>query len=203
MLETLESQNGTQGGENPSVTKPISREANAAFIAAFLEGEGTIHAGVEDRSKRNLGPMLRLAVRLTNNNYLLLNKGAQILLDEQIPFCWTLDPRDGLKGKACANIHIAGKKRIKKFLEFVLPHMSSKKRQAELMLDLINYRESLVLSSKRDTRGELMSDPKIVELIKEIKTEKHNYPSVINFSRQPNQLLIQINPSTTTRSSTV
>ena len=198
MLETLENSESTHGRENLLANKSTSREVGIAYVAGLVDGEGSIQAGVEDRTNKNLGPMLRICVQIHNTDFRLLNKAAAVMQENNIPFCWTLDHRPEY-ARACGSLHIAGKHRVKKFLELVIPYLTAKKQQAELLLELITYRESLVLSSKRNTRGELLEDPIIQKLIAAIKACKTSYPSLIAFSRRPNSLLKLTNPSTTTR----
>lgn len=197
MLETLDSLTDTQGGEN-SVAETISRkDIWAAWLAGIIDGEGNISAefGRQTNPRERHLNTLRIRVRISNTHPLLIQRITEVLILLGVEFGNVAI--NGYRTKTPGAKHyidviIEGKGRLRKLLPLVIPYLTAKKRQAELALDLINYRESLAIHG-RESKGRfshmtLSDDPVIQEYIRKIKSEKHDYESVLGYSRKPNQV---------------
>lgn len=186
MLEQLVNSETTHGGENVSVESISRKDIGLAWLGAIIEGEGCIYAGFRDIENEN-----HLTVRVTvyNTHPRIIRRTTEILLENGVNF-YVSNPGKPTKSKPGVAVVIGGKGRVRKFLDLVMPHLYAKRRRAELIIQLIDYRESLAQPGKRATwHGALMAgDPEIKRLIGEIREEVHNYPSVLDFSRQANSL---------------
>lgn len=197
MLETLDSLTGSHGAENP-VAETISRkDVLTAWLAGVIDGEGSIFAqfGKQTNQPQKGYNTLRIRLTISNTHYLVIKKCTEVLLELGVGFnCVAMNGyRTKTPGaKHCATVVIEGKGRMRKLLPFIIPHLTCKKIQAELALELIEYRESLAIHGKeskgRYGKMSLSDDSKIQDYIKRIKDEKRNYPSVFDFSRLPNQI---------------
>ena len=193
MLETLESPFDTHGGKN-SMAESISRkDVGLAWLAGVIEGEGCISVrwGTQTAPGHEGDNRMRTLVNIYNNHPFLLKRVTEILVENEVPFCYALSKRtDEKSGMA---ILVEGKGRVKKLLNLVMPYLFSKKRQAELTLEAIEYRESLAVNS-REVKGRfggmrLQDNQKLTSLIGQIRSEKTNVPSVLDCSRIPNSVL--------------
>jgi len=187
MLEQLDSLNGTETGENPS-TKSISRkDIDLIWLAGVIDGEGCIYSGVQ---RVNGGLKLKTLVTITNAHPTMIKEATQILFDNEIGFFCTASKQGDSKPKIV--IGIEGRGRVKKLLSLVVPYMRVKQRRAELMLELIDYREQVASgNAKINDVGQYLptvdGDPKIQEFISAIRKETHDYPSVLDYSRKANR----------------
>lgn len=193
---------GTHGGENPTVGQISRKDLCAAWLAAAIDGEGCIFARWGTQNNPNRGPQssdkrLRVSVTIYNTHPLFIRKVTECLLVLDVKFNAPASGRNtprsnGAKDRAGIQIVIEGKGRLYKLLPAIIPHLSAKQRQAELALALITYRESLAIEG-RESKGRfgnlnLRDDQTINGLIAEIKREKHDFPSVLQYSRKPNVL---------------
>lgn len=191
MLETLVNPNSTQGGENLSV-ETISRKEAIAWLAGVLDGEGCIAAYWQMTGKDMAGPGFRVMVKFSGAHPALIEKTTQVLKDIGVGFSVMVHKRKNPGEKATAEVVVAGKGRIRKLLNILCRHLTEKKRQAELMLELIAYRESLAQTGQQ--KGFLGSKPlglyedqKIQYLIVAIKEAKREPMDLFQFSRRPGE----------------
>lgn len=189
MLETLMYPASTHGGENLAV-ETISRKEAIAWLAGIIDGEGCIYAFWAKQQPYMKGPGMRINVLIGGCHPAMLAKVTKVLCACNIGFCYQVAQRKaGNKRKTALSVVIAGKTRVKKLLELVIPHLTEKLRQAELALELINYREGLTdtFGPDRKNKKALWEDQKIVDLIREIKILKNVFPDILSFSRSPSK----------------
>ncbi len=186
MLEQLVESESTQGGENLSAESISRKDINLSWLGGIIDGEGCIFAGF-----RNIQEDNNLTVRVTvyNTHPFIIRKVTEVLLENEIPF-YISAPCGPKKSKPGVTVIIGGKGRVKKLLSIVIPYLYSKRKRAELVIQLIEYRESLAAPGKKATwHGvSLQGEPTIKAMVESIRDEVHNYPSVLGFSRQSNQL---------------
>ena len=168
-------------------TKTISRKEAIAWLAGIIDGEGCIAAVWAAPTNGMVAPGLRVLIRIAGCNPLLIARATRILIRCcGVGFCVVTHPRF-VGEKPSAEIVIAGKGRVKKLLTLVKPYLTEKLRQAELMIELIAYRQGLAAGQVRGVLGSkplgLQSNPVVVELVQAIKDAKRNHPSVLEFSR--------------------
>lgn len=193
MLEQLDSPTGTQGGDNPAAESISRKDVLLAWLAGAFDGEGCIYAyfrtqtNPKCRGRRTLG----IGATISNNHPLFIEKVGSALKIIGVQFSYTVAGRDiKTRRNVCVDIKIAGKGRLRALLTAIIPYLSCKRKQAELVLELIDYRESLAARSqnKKGVFQEmtLEDDETVVNLVQAIKDEKWQYRSPLTFSRKPN-----------------
>jgi len=179
----------------------ISRE-QIGWLAGIIDGEGCIVAGwrvykAESDSgkyKHHVGRVnLYMWLTISNSDVYLLKRVSEIY--KKIPgvgFCYTT-AKYKLKGEGrwVINLNTTGKGSTKKVLELVLPYLTAKKSQAETMLELIDYRQSMgYLGKSFKDRPKLQDDPCLqlyIERLHRLKKEQPILPS--ETKRRANQIL--------------
>lgn len=206
MLETLMYPLNTQGGENFMVETISRKDVNSAWLAGAFEGEGCVYAYFKSQTNPNCTSRMTLTMGATiyNTHPLFIARITEVLAELGIPFNYIVSQRKN-GDRPGAAINIQGKGRAKKFYKTVLPYLASKKKQAELVLELIEYRESLV-SRNHGSKGifknmTLLDDKNIKHLCEAISREKHDFPSVLKFSRKQN-IPFDVSSTTNTPTST-
>ena len=122
-----------------------------------------------------------------NTDVLMIEKISKILYQARIKFCFSLQKasvdKDGVSHKTIITITVNGKGNVWKLLTLMFPYLSTKKKQASLMLQLIEYRESLGYHGPAKGGGQgkarwngrkITDDSQIVELVARIQREKNN-----------------------------
>lgn len=204
MLETLESLTDTQGGEN-SVAESISRkDCWLAYLAGLVDGEGCISArwSTQSNPKHYGDNRLSVSVGVYNTHPFIIKRAEEVMHMLGIKFCTVIENhKSNPKYKIGSNVGVHGKGNVKKLLTALLPWLTAKQDQAKMLMELIDYRESLAID-KSATKGRfgnlhLKDDPKINFLISEISRVKTEHISILECSRVANFPITL--PSTTTR----
>jgi len=140
-------------------------KADAGWLAGFFDGEGYIGLW-KGRNKKYVtyGPRIKIfnIHRATMEHF-----ASQMKLLGLPFFMWARKPQKATQQLGWY-IEIQGHKRVKKFIEVLLPHVVLKKEQMELMLEYINYRLS-VLPNFRDDRRYGSYDEEVFQKMKELK----------------------------------
>ena len=170
----------------------ISRKDSAAiWLAGAIEGEGCLYAywGVTGRKT----PALRVALAIANTHPAFIRKVTECLVDLESHFYIVIAKATVKKHckRDIAQVVVEGQGRLKKLLRQLLPYLACKKRQAEILLELIAYREQLALefsgnNGKNCGGMDLTADERIQTAIAEVKRLKREHASVLEFSRQAN-----------------
>ncbi len=160
----------------------ISREVDKAWLAGFLDGEGCITAWFYTCKPPRRGLQFVVRVHFSNNDAIIIRKSSEILSSMQIGYCYQLQKRKNEKHNTGIVLTVNGKGRIKKLLNNLMPYLTGKKEQAEIMLKVIDRREEMTRPRKK---GKYLTDDVIlVSLVKDLRKAKHTLP---------------VNPSETTR----
>ena len=176
-------------------TKSISRKDSliaAVWLAGAIDGEGSIRACFVKRSNRLRGnPMLKVEVSVSNTDPTFVRRVTECLKIIEVKFCVQVFKRSQKGWKHGATVSVDGKGRVSKLLRFIKPFLANKKLQAELINELIEYREHLAKFVKGRNGAHyggmsLEDDKTIAWYINAIKESKRNFPSVLDFSRKPN-----------------
>lgn len=164
MLETLQKvcspDNGTMGDTwSQSAGNVIS------WLAGFVDGEGSI--GFDKvSSKRDFHYP---TVTITNCHLPTMERIVDILSACGIRF-WVNTPNHrNSKWKEYRVVVIRGLRRVKPFLELILPHLYTKKEQAKTVLEFANYRLSLPAKAPYSDKEK--------EMIAKIRKLNHRGPS--------------------------
>lgn len=177
----------------------ISRE-QIGWLAGIIDGEGCIVAGwryykAESDSGKYKHHVARVNLymwlTISNSNVYLLKRVSELY--KKIPgvgFCYTT-AKNKKNSSWVINLNTTGKGSTKKVLELVLPHLTAKKSQAETMLELIDYRQSMgYLGKSLKDRPKLQDDPCLqlyIERLHRLKREQPILPSETR--RRANQVL--------------
>jgi len=167
-------------------------EKNLAWLGGILDGEGCVGAywwkQTNPKCRDNHG--MRVSVQISNTHPLIIEKITEVLVDLGVPFSYESAQRTRFEGreKPTVTVNVMGKARLLKLLPTIIPYTTAKRRQCELALELIQYRESLATHNRVGTKGRfgnmnLRDDDNINRLMEEIKREKKEFPSVLDYSR--------------------
>jgi len=129
------------------MTETISRkDVCAAWLAGAFDGEGCVYAYFKPQTNPNCTKRMTLTMGGTiyNTHPLFIAKITESLEILGIPYNYVAGKRKN-GDRPGVSINIQGRGRAKKFFSSILPYLASKKRQAELAMELIAYRESLVI----------------------------------------------------------
>jgi len=187
MLEYLDSPLSTHGGEN-LMAETISRKEAIAWLAGILDGEGCIIAYWQKPNKDMAGPGVRVNVRFSGTHPTLIFKITHVLRSEGFKFCVAPHTRKG-GFKSNAEVVVSGKVSVSRLLNLLSTHLTEKREQSELMLDLINYRNSLAKTGQQKGMvGSkplgLFNDPIMRGKVDAISRAKKDHASVLEFSRR-------------------
>lgn len=181
-------------------TEKISRQLDYAWLAGAIEGEGSLLIGWANR--HNGGTGLQIRIKLSNNDPRFIEKASRIFKELKLTFHYRTSKK---KDSTHWNLSIVcnGKNSCRKLLSAVMPYLHSKLDQAENMMRLIEYRDSLGYQSgwksmKRVKGGQLIRDPDwkplnqnpiINDFIEKCKDLKRNHPEASETKRHANQIL--------------
>lgn len=135
--------------------------------------------------------MLKIEISIGNTDPIFIRRITECLKILEVKFIIHLNKRSQKGWKHLANVSIDGKGRVLKLLRLINPFLSGKKLQAELVMELIEYREHLAKSVKGRNGAHfggmsLENDITIAWYMEAIKQAKNNFPCVTKFSRKPN-----------------
>ena len=181
------------------MVESISRKDSAAlWLAGAIDGEGCFSAFIREKID---GPYklqnLIVKMHLSNTHPVFITRATECLMELGVSF--HVSVRDYAKipkqehWKPCADVSVSGQGRMRKLLPLIIPHLSCKKPQAELLKELLAYREILRQKfsggngAHRDGMG-LESDELIAKAIVDLAKLKREHPTVLQFSRKPNQV---------------
>lgn len=158
MLETLLKTGPPDNGKMDSTWSQSA--GNAMWLAGFVDGEGCIGFDKMSSKKDFHNPH----ITITNCHKPTIERIVDILSSFGIR-CWVVSPicRRKTGWKQDWSVVVRGLRRTKPFLELLLPHLFTKQKQAEAVLEFINYRLSLPL---RQSYGQKEKD--IIERLHEL-----------------------------------
>lgn len=138
MLETLQKTSPPDNGKMDSTRSQSA--GNTMWLAGFVDGEGSIGFDKMSSKKDCHNPH----VTITNCHKPTIERIVDILSILEIR-CWVVSPKCRQKPnwKQDWVIVVRGLRRTKPFLEMLLPHLFTKREQAEAVLEFINYRLSV------------------------------------------------------------
>jgi len=172
MLEYLVNQRVPKG-ENPDV-QTISKEiAKLAWLAGAIEGEGSfgmyICSGHKLRTNHDRQEVqIRTVISIVNSDVRFIKKASEVLFDFGVNFYFSLRRHESTRNMLI--LVVEGKGNCAKLIKLLIPYLYSKLDQAQLMLDLIEYRKSINCGKSYD----LMKDTRLIQGVNELKTLKSN-----------------------------
>lgn len=116
------------------------RLVSLAWLAGFLEGEGWIGFHVHNNR-------ITAAINLINTDFVLIERVSDILKSLNVGF-YIQTRKNGCDGnlahKTAKSLEVAGMKRVRSLLSYILPFMVARKKQvAEIMLEYVERRLSM------------------------------------------------------------
>lgn len=173
-----------------SRVRPISREVDLAWLAGIIDGEGNLHALVQEKkSGTDRWKYLCPKIRITNTDVRMIHKVSEIYVREGLVFFYALNRVSRYQNKKPTwrdqlEITVGSQAGVVKLLKLVMPYLVNKSRYAEIMLETIEWVMSQPgrgrMSKKEPNYAE---SPQFSVFIEKLKTERANL----------------IDPSTTTR----
>ncbi len=174
---------------NWTISKEVDKE-KIAWMAGVWDGEGCIRPYfVKNQINGNL--CLGIESHVRNTDVFMISRVSQILYDLGIKFSFSLGSahidKDGTNHKTSVVIKVAGKGNVWKLLTIMFPYLITKKQQASIAIELIEYRESLgyhgIAYRKESKTGRcpgqwsgktIQDDPKIMDLVQKLNKCKSN-----------------------------
>ncbi len=154
----------------------IRREVDLAWLAGIYDGEGSFQLFF--KSNMNGAKYLDIKIRVYNTDIRMIQKIAEIYINENIVFCYALG-NNGVKKnnnwKRQIGIQISSYGSCKKMLEIVLPYMINKKECGEIVLEAINYRKTLPHNKSRLGRMNLENDPQLKIITEKFENARKFY----------------------------
>lgn len=138
--------------------KLLSRE-KLAYLAGFLDGDGSINAQIIERVDYRLGYQIRVTVTFfqgSKRHWFLMR------LQKEFLFGGTLRRRDD----GVSELALVGVQTVKPFLELVNPYLLAKQKQTKIVLEICNK------LSKDQSPEEFIELCKKVDLLEGINDSK-------------------------------
>jgi hypothetical protein len=153
------------------MTKAIPWEVNTskfsnAYIAGFLDGDGSIMATVEGRPERRRFPYrIRLRINFTQH------KRHQKYIEEIQTFLGGIGTIRESKRDALVELVIQDRKTVELLLKQLLPYIILKERQAQIMLEILDiYKQAIVNTRSSITEKEYLDVLRLVRKIRKLNS---------------------------------
>lgn len=171
--------------------RPISREVDLAWLAGIIDGEGNLHAQVQEKQSGTSGRFNYFSpkIRITNTDVRMIHKVSEIYVRENLRFFYALNRVSRYQNKRETwrdqlEITVASQEACARLLRLVMPYLVNKAEYAKLFLGLIEW---------------VMEQPKRGRM----SAKGPNYTENENFKEFVARLQMEraclVNPSTTTR----
>lgn len=123
----------------------ISRDQDICWLAGVIDGEGSIgFLRNGTRAKQGNGCVGQARVYVRNTCPYLIQKVSRIFVTLGLSFYYTFEKSymrpSGNSTKDSLKICCSGSTSIRNLLQAILPHLTTKRREAELMLDYLTWR---------------------------------------------------------------
>lgn len=143
--------------ENAQV-QSTSREVDLAWLAGIIDGEGNLHALVQEKnSGEGRLKFLCPKVRITNTDVRMIQRISEIYVREGLTFFYALNTVSRYKNKKETwrdqlEITIGSQHGVAKVLRLVMPYLVNKRGYASIFLELIEW------VSEQPKRGRMSRD---------------------------------------------
>lgn len=147
----------------------ISRE-DLAWLAGFVDGEGCFYSGFNLAADREIPRRtLRTVVMVANTDFRPIKRAEQILLENQVPCCFTFVKGRG-KWNSSVSLRVNGHGRCERFSRILLPFLTLKSEQARQMIFICEYRRRLAEQVGRSNgRVALIYNPVLLLMTQRMK----------------------------------
>ncbi|OGZ78514.1 MAG: hypothetical protein A2358_03150 [Candidatus Staskawiczbacteria bacterium RIFOXYB1_FULL_37_44] len=152
--------------------RKIFSEVNKAYISGLLDGDGAIMACIEKHAEKKFGFRIRICIKISQNNLKILNWCKSVTGLGNVRFVKKEEYEWITRNQEDA----------KKLLEFLIPYLRIKKKQANLA--------GKILNSKITTAKKLLKIAKLADALSKLNVRsrgrRKNFASMIQGSISPN-----------------
>ena len=152
--------------------RKILSEVNKAYMSGLLDGDGAIMACIEKHAEKKFGFRVRIYIKISQNNYKILN------------WCKLVTSMGGVRGVRNAEYEwrVRNQSDAKLLLEWLIPYLRIKKKQAVLAKRILN--------AKITNASKLLKNAKIADTLSKLnvrsKGRRKNFMTMIQDSISPN-----------------
>jgi hypothetical protein len=183
VLETLEYLDLLKSENNQVET--ISRE-DRAWLAGIIDGEGTFCVRNYPNKEKN---DRKVMISISNTNPFLLKKISEIYVKIGIKFCWNLNMPRRENQRQYMAIHVFGNGSIKKLISLIYDFLTAKKKQADLMLEYLSWREQYPSSGGNNSEICFLIKNKFVGLCDSLHVDKRIFWDLQRLPRHASKIL--------------
>lgn len=177
------------------MVETISRE-QLAWLAGILDGEGSLECGWTNQYNKDKSKipskMMYCRIKIGNNDVFMIREISRIFKGLAVGFSFRTTKRSDRKYWTL-EIKTQGKGNCRKVLNAVYPYLITKVQQADKMLEIIAYRESVGYGGFRAKYNPnykpLDQDEILIRLIQELKDLKKPQVEPSTTKRRANQIL--------------
>jgi len=172
----------------------ISREVRpdeAAWLAGILDGEGCFHMSLYKRNNYPSGKAFQVIIKVSNIDALIIHKISEIYKKINVGFHYNLWKRKNPKHHDALSITVGGMKSCRRVVNEVLPYLSGKKKQAEIMLEYINWRlDKKNFIHKKLLQGEYLPErPEVIGFVRKLGKAKKDLIDPSTTKRRAGEIL--------------
>jgi len=151
--------------------RKILSEANRAYLAGLIDGDGAIMACIEKHDEKKFGFRVRLYLKISQNDKKILN------------WCQSITQLGGIRiNRTEYEWRIRDQKTVKSLLLKLLPYLKVKRKQAELAIK--------ILESKINKFSDLLKIAQLADALSQlnIRSEgrRKNFATMIQENISPN-----------------
>lgn len=177
------------------MVETISRE-QLAWLAGIIDGEGSLEVGWTNQYNKDKSvipsKMMYCRIKVGNNDVFMIREISRIFKGLNVGFSFrTTKRRD--RQYWSLEIKTQGKGNCKKVLQSVYPYLVTKVQQADKILGIISYRESVGYGGFRAKYNKnykpLDQDKNLIRMIQELRDLKKPQVEPSTTTRRANQIL--------------
>lgn len=178
--------------------RQISREVDIAWLAGIIDGEGNLHALVQEKKSgaNNRLKFLCPKVRITNTDVRMIRRISEIYVREGLTFFYALNRVSRYKNRKDTwrdqlEITIGSQAGVAKVLRLVMPYLVNKRMYASIFLELIEW---IQLQPKRGrmsrSKESYADDEKFSEYLSRLAGERSFFIDPSTTTRKAGEILV-------------
>lgn len=160
---------------NNSDGEAIRREVDKAWLAGIIDGEGSLWAGwhkqFSSKTRTRDDKYLTISLQIVNTNREMIRKAEEVIRSCDVkPYVNYY--RKANSTRPWGLLVLKGQGKMQKFLPQILPYLVAKKPQAETILAIISYRQTLHEHHGRyrtEDMPMLSEEPVLLEMLSRLK----------------------------------